>query len=77
MSLYMEQILTKIISKALEATKIVRDGDVPYNEVRDRNKVFRSTQKPGLLITAEDGKVYELLLKQTLHSPSSLDGTNE
>lgn len=77
MSFYIEQKLTRLIANALEATKILREGEVPYSDVRDRNLVFRSTQKPGLLITAENGKVYELRIKESLHSSSSINDTDE
>ncbi|MFC4322896.1 hypothetical protein [Litchfieldia salsa] len=60
MGLYMEQKLIKEISRALKVYSEAHLGEVAYKEIVDLSDIFRGTQRPGLVIKAEDGTTYQI-----------------
>jgi hypothetical protein len=61
----MEQRLVKEISRALKTYSVAHQGEVVCKEIVDRSDIFRGTQRPGLIITAEDGTSYQIKVEPT------------
>ncbi|MBD8067959.1 hypothetical protein [Bacillus sp. PS06] len=63
MGIQIEQRLVKEISRALETYREILQGEVVYKEIVDRAEIFRGSQRPGLIIKAEDGSTYQIKIE--------------